>query len=584
MSVNSGSNNDYNWIEPVGDSELIASLSKRFSLPTVIAQILVNRGLTDPEKINKFLYGKLPDLLDPLTMPGMNKSVDRIIQALGQKDPILIYGDNDVDGMTGAALLTEFFRDLGASPLFFISQPSICRENLIVEALPYALEHQCKLLITVDCGITSAKEIEKITQAGLDVIITDHHEPTEALPVCTAILNPKLPGSTYENREITGVGVAFKLAHGIVNRLVSQEKLSPTAIDLKHYLDLVALGTISDMAPLLEENRIFVRYGIEEMLAGRRVGLAKLISCCGLPMEQLSPNTIASKVAPRLNSLGRIADPTKGTELLLMQDDKSAKKLAQELDLNNIQRQKIERLMAQDVEKQLQATPSPLSQKAILISSTEWHPGIIAIISTRLSRQYNRPTITFAIENGIAKGSIRSITQFPVLKVLQARADILQSFGGHDFAAGVTLKQENLEEFSRYFIEEANKCLSDQDVTNKLYLDAEVNFPELTFDFMEMLHLLEPHGTGNPPPILYTTAKQAWPPRIIAKSHLKLYLEQGERILEGIAFNLAEKAPLLRQKNLSLKVAFTPQVNTFQNKTSIQLIIRDFHIEEPTGQ
>lgn len=576
------------WIYPKSDPRLKESIVKEFKIHPVIAQILVSRGFTSLEQIHKYLYAKLPDLYDPFLLAQMPEAVDRICKALSNSENILIYGDNDVDGMTGTALLTEFLQFIGAKVFFYVSNRGMLRQSLIVEALEYAKKNECKLLITVDCGITAAAEIAKVVAENVDVIITDHHEPTDKIPHCIATLNPKLLNNSYPNRDLTGVGVAFKLAHAMTNQLIAEGKISPKKVDLKRYLDLVALGTISDMGSLLGENRIMVQYGIEQLRKGKRLGLAKLISISEVDLNDLSTFMIASKIAPRLNSLGRIDDPKKGVEILLVKNTETAEKMAVELDLNNIERQKIERTMSTDVEQMIQTKPEILSDKAIVLNSDKWHPGVIAIISTRISKQFNRPTVMIALEKGIGKGSVRSIPEFPLLDVLKDCSDLLINFGGHDFAAGLTIKEENIDAFRKRFVAAANIKLTDQDVMTKLSLDAEVKFTELTFDFMESLKLLEPFGTENPQPILFCHTNQAWPPKVIGKTHLKLYLvEQNgnseqedrsreDRILEGIAFGKGSYSQSLRKKNLNLLVAFTPQVN----KSGIQLLIREFKIRE----
>lgn len=567
------------WIYPKSNPAWKESIIKEFKIHPVIAQILVSRGFTSLEEIHDYLYAKLPDLCDPFLLAEMPQAVDRVCKAIRDSENILIYGDNDVDGMTGTALLTEFLQFLGAKVFFYVSNRGTLRQSLIVEALEYALKNECKLLITVDCGITAAAEIAKVVEKNVDVIITDHHEPTDKIPHCVATLNPKLLNNPYPNRDLTGVGVAFKLAHAITNQLVAEGRISPKKVDLKRYLDLVALGTISDMGSLLGENRIMVRYGIRQLRKTKRIGLTKLISVCDVDLNELSTFTIASKIAPRLNSLGRIDDPQKGVEVLLIRNAQTAEKMAQELDLNNIERQKIERTMSADVETIISSQPDIMTRKAIIIQSDKWHPGVIAIISTRIAKAYNRPTIVIAIDKEIGKGSLRSIPEFPLLNVLKENADLLMNFGGHDFAAGLTIKEQNIEEFKKRFIAAAEVKLQENDVMNKLHVDAEVNFHDLTFDLMESIKLLEPYGNENPQPILYCNAKQAWPPKVIGKTHLKLYLEQGDRMLEGIAFGKAAQSPMLRKKDLTLQVAFTPQINNFQGQ-SIQLMIRDFRIVE----
>ena len=564
------------WILPKQDPAWKESIIKEFKIHPVTAQILVSRGFTSLEQIHDYLYAKLPDLHDPFLMAEMPQAVDRICKAIRDSENILIYGDNDVDGMTGTALLTEFLQSLGANVFFYVSTRGTSRQSLIVEALEYTLKNQCKLLITVDCGITAAAEIAKLAEKNIDVIITDHHEPTDKIPHCVATLNPKLLNNPYPNRDLTGVGVAFKLAHGITNQLVAEGRISPKKVDLKRYLDLVALGTISDMGALMGENRILVRYGLRQLRKTKRIGLTKLISICDVDMNELTTFTVASKIAPRLNSLGRIDDPQKGVEVLLIRNAQVAEKMAEELDLNNIERQKIERTMSAEVEHIINLHPEILKEKAIIIQSDKWHPGVIAILSTRLAKAYNRPTIVISVDKEIGKGSLRSIPEFPLLSILKECSDLLLNFGGHDFAAGLTIKEQHIEEFKQRFIASATNKLQESDVKTKLYIDAEVSFEDLTFDLMESIKLLEPFGNENPQPILYSNAKQAWPPKVIAKTHLKLYLEQGERMLEGIAFGKAGQSPILRKKDLTLSVAFNPNINEFQGGQSIQLMIRDF--------
>jgi len=572
------SSHDTLWIYPNNDLEWIKTIIKEFNIHPVTAQILASRGFNELESIHEFLYAKLPHLFDPYLFQDMDKAVTHILTTLKNNQNILIYGDNDVDGITATALLTEFFQLIGGHVFYYIPNRNSLKQSLMLDALEYALQNQCKLLITVDCGITAAEEIEEAVKQGVDVIITDHHEPTAKLPHCIATLNPKLQGSTYPNRDITGVGVAFKLAHAITNELITNEVISPSKIDLKRYLDLVALGTIADMGALLGENRILVRYGLKQLRKTKRIGLSKLFTVCDLKLGEITPMDIASKVAPRLNSLGRIADPRKGVELLLIRDPVAAESLAMELDLNNIERQKRERKDSEEIEQYIIKHPEIFQHKAIVLYSEGWHPGIIPIITARISKQYNRPTIIIAIDHQVGKGSIRTIPEFPLLNVLRENAHFLLDFGGHNFAAGLTIKEENIEPFKERFIQAANQHLKHQDLLSKLHLDAKVNFNDLTFDFMESFHLLEPFGNENSSPILYCNVKQVWPPKIVGKTHLKLYLEQNGRLLEGIAFGMAKRRPQIAKKNLSLEIAFMPHVNTFLNKASIQLQIRDFKV------
>ncbi len=568
------------WVEPVHNQRLQEEFVREFNIHPVTAQVLVSRNLKSIKEVHDFLYSKLPNLLDPELFPQIDKAVERISYARANQETILVFGDNDVDGITGTTLLTEFLRYVGLKVHFFVANRNSATGNPIVDALNYALKQDCRLMITVDCGITAVEEIKRIKEKNIDVIITDHHEPTDVLPLCIATLNPKLLHTTYPNRDLTGVGVAFKLAHAYTKHLITTNVINSDAVDLKRYLDLVALGTIADMGALINENRILVRYGLTQLHKTKRIGLAKLMKICGIKIAEATPSDIASKLAPRLNSLGRIADPMKGVELLLIQDAPQAEELARELDLKNIERQQIERKDSFEVEQIIQNNPEILNNKAIVIASENWHPGIIPIITARIAKQYSRPTVIISIDNGIGKASIRTIPEFPVLKVLKQNAPLLLNYGGHDYAAGLSIEEKNIAAFKKAFIDSANEELKEQDITPKLFLDSKINFDDITFEFLDSLHLLEPFGNENPPPVFYCEVKQVWPPKIIGKTHLKLYLEQNERFLEGIGFGLSHKKPLLTKKNLKLEIAFTPHVNNYLNKTSIQLQIKDFKILE----
>lgn len=564
---------EYLWVYPKDDPVLRDKIVKEFKIHPVTAEVLISRGFTDLEKIHDFLYAKLPDLHDPFLMPDMETAVQRVIEAIDRKEGILIYGDNDVDGMTGTALLADFLHYIGGRPFPYASTRTVSRDQLMVEALEAAEKNKCRLIITVDCGVSAEEELQEVTLRGIDVIVTDHHEPTDKIPHCLATLNPKLIGSTYPNREMTGVGVAFKLAHGITSQLSQRE--GAKKVDLKRYLDLVALGTVADMGVLQGENRILVRYGLKALRRTKRVGLVHLAAISEIDLSEVTAQDIVFKLAPRLNSLGRIDDPQKGVQLLLTKNVEEANNMAKELDVNNMERQRIERLVSSEVEELLFGHPEILQEPAITLSSGNWHPGVIAILSTRLTKLYNRPSILLAIEGGIGKGSLRSIPEFPLLPVLKKCGEMLESFGGHDLAAGLTIQEEKIEAFKAKFLALAREALKPEDVQNRLYLDAEVGFKEITFDLLESNRLLEPYGNGNPPPLFYAKAKQPWAPKLLGRSHLRLFLEQDDRVLEGIVMNRASLLQFAKERRKALEVAFTPDVGLFQ-KGSIQLLVKDF--------
>ena len=562
------------WVEPKIDEEMVEKISKEFHLQPVLAKILVNRKIIESGAIHSYLYGRLPDLHDPFLFAEMPNAVKRIARAIKEGETILVYGDNDVDGMTGIALLTEFLSSVGAKVLFHISnRAALLRQSMILDALEFALRNECTLLITVDCGITAAEQIEEAVRHNIDVIVTDHHEPTDRIPNCVATLNPKLVKCSYPNRELTGVGVAFKLAHALTEHLLQKgDAAVAKKIDLKRYLDLVAIGTVADMGALDGENRILVSYGVECLRKTKRIGLSKLLTICGIDVHDATTAVIAFKIAPRLNSLGRIAEPEKGVRLLLIRNALAAEKLAIELNLYNIERQKIERLMTKEVEKILETDKKLLKKKALVLASKKWHSGIIAILAMRLSKHFNRPCVMIAFDGQVGKGSVRSIPEFPVLPALKKLSDLLINFGGHDAAAGLTIREQNVEEFTKRFIKLADEKLQDVHVKPKLLLDAEVPFDEITFELMDALRLFEPYGHGNTSPIFYTEAMQIHDPKIIGRHHLKLFLEQNDRALEGISSGQAHRLSSLRGWRGPIKVAYTPQ----SSGSSIQLVVRDF--------
>lgn len=571
-------NKDPIWVYPKENEQFKKTIIDEFHIHPITAQFFISRDFTSLEAIHQFLYAKLPNLIAPELFPEMDAAIDRIMHALDHNEKVLIYGDNDVDGMSSVALLVDFLKAIGLEVFYYVPNRSTLQRSIIIDALDYALCKKCTLIITVDCGITAAKEIEEVKKKNVDVIITDHHEPTSKIPHCVATLNPKLFENSYPNRELTGVGVAFKLAHALLNHLTKKKLLKEISIDLKDYLDLVALGTISDMGALQGENRILVRYGLIEINRTKRIGLAKLFEVCGLKIGEINTFDVASKVAPRLNSLGRIADPKKGIELILIKDESQAEELAKELDLFNIERQQIEKKASDEIDLYLSKHPEVFEDKAICLHSANWHPGIIAIISARLSKQYNRPAVIISIEKGVGKGSMRTIPEYPLLPILKENASLFLNYGGHDFAAGLTIEEKNIPLFKKNLVNDANAQLLDNDVTSKLYLDGNIQFSDLTFDLMESLKLLEPYGNENPSPLFYTEVEQTWPPKIVGRLHLKMFFKQEGRTLEGIAFGFARRREELKKKNLKLLIAFTPHINTFLNKTSIQLQIREFKI------
>lgn len=566
------------WLEPIEDDVWLQQIIEEFHVHPVIAQIFVSRGFRTLKDIHSFLYAGLSDLYDPYLFVDMTRAVDRLIMARKKGEKVVIYGDTDVDGMTAAALLVDYLTVIGVQAFPFLPSRD-SRRNEMQEGLEYAKSIGSTLVITVDCGITAAAEIAQFADEGVDVIVTDHHEPTHKIPHCLATLNPKLLDGAYPNRDLTGVGVAFKLIHAVTVYLVKTKKIPAGQVNLESYLDLVALGTIADMAPLLGENRIFARFGLKRLAQTRRLGLLKLFEVCDIdPGKGITALEVASKIAPRLNSIGRIDEGRKGVQLLLASDWEQASSLAQELDQQNTERQRIERQMSEHLEKMIAKEPRCVEEPMIVLSSDQWHPGVVPILSARLAKQYSRPVCLIAVENGVGKGSMRTIAQFPLLPMLHESSDILIDYGGHDFAAGLTINEGDVRAFSKAAKEYAKRHLSDIDLAAQLQIDGAVSFSDLNFELLDALSLFEPYGHDNPPPVFSSLTRQSWPPKVVSGNHLKVYLEEGGRMLEGIGFGMADMKTALKRKSITLGAAFTPQVNRFLNKTSIQLLIRSLQI------
>ncbi|AAD18703.1 ssDNA-specific exonuclease [Chlamydia pneumoniae TW-183] len=567
------------WAHPKEDPAFLGMIIKEFHLPPTVAQIFISRGFQTIQEIHKFLYSHLSSLYDPGLFLDMSKAVERLLLARDRKEHVMIYGDSDVDGMTGVALLVEFLRDIDVHVSYFFLGAILKQHGETSTLIAKLKEEGITLLITVDCGITAGKEVSDITRQGIDVIITDHHMPTGKIPHCVATLNPKLRDHTYPNRELTGVGVAFKLARGVLNALISRNLVPKSQGSLKKLLDLVTLGTITDVGVLLGENRVMVRYGIKEIARGARPGLNKLCALCGVEKSEVTSTDIVLKIAPKLNSLGRLDDPAKGVELLLTQDDERVDALIMELDNINRERQRIEAEVFQDVQEILNSNPEILKQAAIVLSSTAWHARVIPIISARLAKTYNKPVVIIAIQRGIGKGSARTIGSFPLLGVLKKCSSLLLSYGGHDFAAGVIMKEDKVEDFKKKFVHLVNSSLKKGDTLPHLEIDAYADFDAIDYDLLASMELFEPFGKGNLMPIFYSKVRQVRYPKVLPGNHLKLYLSQKERNLEGVAFGLGRHADALKASwHYPLEIAYTPRLSQTSGSGVIHLLVRDFRI------
>ena len=535
------------------------------------ARLLVNRGIVEPQAAGRFLSAALADLYDPFLLLGMEKAVARLAKATRSGERICVYGDYDVDGITSVALLLGFFRGLGVDSFYFIPLRLEEGYGLSEEGLKCVAGQGAKVIISVDCGITSVAEAELCATLGVDLIITDHHMPGETIPPAFAVINPLQPGCPFPFKYLAGVGVAFNLMIALRSRLRDEGLFAgKDEPNLREYLDLVALGTVADIVPLVDENRVFVKYGLMELTYSRRIGIQALKEVAGVTGE-VSCGAVGFRLAPRLNAAGRLEDAALGVELLLCGDRQKASVMATELDASNTERQALEKAILSDVLAKVRETPALQNRKSIVLASEEWHPGVIGIVASRIVDIFHRPTILIALQDGNGRGSGRSIPNFHLHDALHACSEHLVKFGGHKYAAGLSIEETTLKAFIEGFDEVAGGLLTPADLIPELAVDAVLQPEEINYDLAEALEALAPFGMGNPEPVFMLDGIRVADLRVLKERHLKLRLVVGERNLEAIGFNMADK----RDVPEIVTVAFSLQINEWNGRKSVQLRIRD---------
>jgi single-stranded-DNA-specific exonuclease len=501
-----------------------------------IARLLLRKGLVSADEVETFLRPRLKSLSDPFLLPNMDLAVDRILAALDRNERMVLFGDYDVDGVTSLALFAEILRAYGAAPDLFLPLRMEEGYGLSRESLERCLaQHRPQLLIALDCGTSSNEEIIDLKRRGVDVIVLDHHEPKMALPECIALVNPKIDVESPFHYLCT-VGIVFKLCHALIKR-------RPLDFDLKSKLDLVALGTVADIVPLRGENRTFVQRGAIEIAKSTRPGLRKLIELSGVKVPIL-PEDIGFRLGPRLNAAGRLSTAEKSLQLLLTQNEDEAAELARVLDQQNRERQEVEKAIFAAAEEKIASEFDPARDAAIIVGASGWHPGVLGIVASRISRKYHRPTIVLGFDaEGVGKGSGRSIEGLNLVSTLGRCADKLDKYGGHEMAAGLTLREHNFEPFSGAFRRAAGEVLSDDDLQPRLRLDHELAFSELNYDFLHWHEMLQPFGNGNPQPLFYAReVEPAAVPRVVGEKHLALRLRQGNYHHRAIYFDAAAES------------------------------------------
>ena len=559
------------WQVAAPDHEAIRLLTKELGLSPLLAHLLVVRGLREPQKVYYHLNPSLRDFPDPFLLPDMAKAIHRLIKAIRQKEMIAIYGDYDVDGTTGTAVLYLFLKELGLSPIVFFPHRERDGYGFHASFIPQIKAQGARLIITVDCGITSHEACKAAQEAGLEVIVTDHHEVPPGLPPALAVINPKRSDSPYPSREIAGVGVAFALIRALRQELYRKGFFRNREIpNLKRYLDLVALGTIADIVPLTGENRLISYFGLQELSNTERTGLVALKKAAGLENQAVGVTEVIYRLAPRINAAGRLKEAHLAFQLLITQDEEEAKTLAEELNRLNAERQHLEdrilREALEEIQKRLQET-----QFSIVLAGENWPLGVIGIVASRLQELYYRPVILLSLEGEEARGSGRSIPEVDLFHCLNQCQEHLLRFGGHPGAAGLKLSLDKLDDFIQAFEEAVSRSLSGKLVTPTLFLDAWVKVSDLLEpNFLEGYSRLGPFGPGYPEPIFAFKDFEIRQPRIVKEKHFKFFLWQGGLGLPAISFGFGNSMPE-KIKALAGSLDFSE----FQGRRYVQLLIRD---------
>ncbi len=554
------------------DSELVHSIAQQIKLPIVVAQILVKRGIDTPEAAQLFFHGKTADLYDPFLMHDMDIAVDRVISALSKQEKIMIHGDYDVDGITAVSMLYLFLRDLGGQVRYYIPDRQQEGYGLSIKGIEESHNWGASLIISVDCGITSVSEVELASKLGIDTIISDHHEPGPALPQVTAVLDPKRKDCNYPFSELAGVGVAYKVAQGV------SQKMNLDRDYLERYLDLVAIGSAADIVPLVDENRILVKEGLERLNRDGNRGIKALVDTAGFRPGDIEVGNIVFGLAPRINAVGRLGSAERAALLLTTRDYNRAKSIAGELERVNRRRKEIDIKTLNEALEKIQREYDPANENVVVLARENWHPGVIGIVASRIVEKYYRPTVMITIENGIGKGSARSIPGFDLFGAIRECSDLLEQYGGHKYAAGLTIKAENIESFKESFNKAATKRLKQEDLIPKLKIDAEIDLDQITPEIVRTLRDFAPYGPRNMKPNFASYGLEiVGMPRIVGQNHLKFKVRQpssGGYVFDAIGFNLGHLLHLA-ENGRGIDMVYNIDENRWNNQVNLQLNAKD---------
>jgi single-stranded-DNA-specific exonuclease len=547
------------------------ALAEALSIPPAIARVLVNRKILTPDDARAFLHGGLDGLHDPYLMKGMDRAVERIGAAIDRGENILIFGDYDVDGVLSTVMLKKALTTLGAKAEYFIPERLTDGYGIKAEHVRIPVERGASLVISVDCGIKAVEFAAGAREKGVDVIVTDHHRPGDVLPDAVAVLDPVLADSGYPDRGLAGVGVTFKLIQALLQKAGKDT-------GLPHYMKLVSIGTVADVAELKGENRLFVKHGLLGLRSVSNTGLRSLIEACGLGRRKISEGDLGFRIGPRINAAGRMGMTDLAVRLFFSEDPAETSALVQKLDELNAQRQKTEERIFNEACERVERRGLDRKYKCLVLGSPDWHRGVIGIVASKLKDRFHRPVVLFTYDDGKAHGSGRSIPEVPLIDLLEDCRDHFLSYGGHKLAVGCTLPTEGLAAFKATLNPLAEARISEDALTRKIKIDGPLGFMEIDDRFLEAFNLLEPFGVGNPKPLFVAEdVEVVGEPQVLQGKHLKFLARQGGRVLEALGWDKADWRHVLRRGN-RVSLAFAIARSEYLGEVRTNLSIEDLKI------
>ena len=561
------------WQSQDCDEDAALRLASALTIEPPVARLLCQRGLADPELALRFLNPTLQHLHDPMRLADMRVAVDRIMAAIARKERIAIHGDYDVDGVTSTVMLRRALELLGADVMHFIPERLRDGYGLQPAAIDRLHADRVSLVVSVDCGIRGADAARRARELGVDLIITDHHEPDAHLPPALAVINPKRHDCQYPDKYLAGVGVALKLVQALCNQ-AGRDNWLPG------FVKIAAIGTLADVVPLVGENRVIAKIGLDLLSRGpHKIGLRALLDVAGLSGKTIDSFNISFMVAPRINAAGRMSTPDIATRLLLAADEtmaEEARGLAMQLDGENVRRQEEEAGIVAAAKKIVQTDPDIGARSILVVAGEGWHRGVIGIVASKLVDAFHRPAIVLSIEDGVAQGSCRSIPCFNMLEALERCAHLLARFGGHKQAAGLTLEADRVREFRLAINDVADETLGPDDLMPRLRIDGDLTFRGITAGVASGVASLAPFGAGNPRPVFAARRVEIVDgPRMLKERHLKMALKQDGRVFRAVAWRAAERHEYLTEHRAALDVAFSLEQNQYNGETYVELTLAD---------